>query len=99
MAYTSTDSDETHKSETLPSPMLVGFKTPSPGSKYVSHIDDQLGIGLKLRPHCDTVVLMVVNFSEEQFTVPKGTVLGVAQELLECLVVPTGEEESPVNGS
>lgn len=78
MAYICTASDETHKGETLPSPIPVGFKTPSPGSKYVSHIDRQLGIGLKLRPHCDTVVLMVVNFSEEQLRVPKGTVLGVA---------------------
>ena len=41
----------------------------------------------------------MVNFREEQLTVPKGTVLGVAQELSECLVVPTDEEESSVNGS
>ena len=36
---------------------------------------------------CDTVVLMVVNFSEEPLTVQKGTVLGVAQEISENLVV------------
>jgi len=79
--------------------MPVGFKAPTPVSKYVSHIDCQLGIGLKLRPLCDTVVLMVVNFSEEQLSVPKETVLDVAQELSEFLVVPTDEEESSVNGS
>jgi hypothetical protein len=65
----------------------------------VSHIDCQLRSGLKLRPYCDAVVLIVVNFSEEQFSVPKETVLGVAHELSECLFVPMDEEESSVNGS
>ena len=37
---------------------------------------------------CDTVVLMVINFSEEPLIVQKGTVLGVAQEISENLVVP-----------
>jgi hypothetical protein len=79
--------------------MPVGFKTPTPVSKYVSHIDCQLGIGLKLRPHRDTVVLVVVNFSEEQLSVPKEMVLGVAQEMSESFVVPADEEQSSVNSS
>jgi len=41
---------------------------------------------------------MVVNFSEEQLSLPKQTVLGVAQELSEFLVL-TDEEESSDNSS
>ena len=41
----------------------------------------------------DAVMLMVANFSEESLTLPKGTVIGIAQEISENLVVPTSSEE------
>jgi hypothetical protein len=40
------------------------------------------------------VVLMVANFSDKQLTVPKGTVLGVAQEISESLEVPVDQKKS-----
>jgi hypothetical protein len=42
---------------------------------------------------------MVVNFSEEELTVPKGTVLGIAQEMSESLVVPIDESVSTVKNA
>jgi hypothetical protein len=42
---------------------------------------------------------MVVNFREEVLTVPKGTVLGIAQEMSESLVVPLDEGVSTVKNA
>ena len=42
----------------------------------------------------DSVMLMVVNFSKEELTLPKGTVLGLAQEISENLVVSVSNEEN-----
>jgi len=37
---------------------------------------------------------MVVNFSKEELTLPKGTVLGLAQEISENLVASVSDEEN-----
>jgi hypothetical protein len=37
---------------------------------------------------------MIANFSEEELTLPKGTVLGVAQEISENLVSLSGEDDA-----
>ena len=38
-------------------------------------------------------MLMIANFSEESLTLPKGTVIGIAQEISENLVVPMSSDE------
>jgi hypothetical protein len=63
----------------------------------MTHVKTQGEKLVKGQP-CDTVVLMVVNFSEEPLTVQKVTVLGVAQEISENLVVPIDERDT-VNSS
>ena len=42
----------------------------------------------------DSIMLMVVNFSKEELTLPKETVLGLAQEISENLVVSVSNEEN-----
>jgi hypothetical protein len=42
---------------------------------------------------------MVVNFSEEELTLPKGTLLGIAKELSEKLVVSVSDEENADRGT
>ena len=42
----------------------------------------------------DSITLMVVNFSKEELTLPKGMVLGLAQEISENLVVSVSQEEN-----
>ena len=37
---------------------------------------------------------MIANFSEEELTLPKGTILGVAQEISENLVSGSDEEDA-----
>jgi hypothetical protein len=49
-------------------------------------------------PH-DTIVLIVANFSEEILTLPKGTVLGIAQEVSEILVVSVTDQENADEGT
>jgi hypothetical protein len=39
-------------------------------------------------------MLVIAKFSEEELTLPKGTILGVAQEISENLVVSVSEEEN-----
>ena len=41
----------------------------------------------------------VVNFSKEELTLPKGTVLGLAQEISENLVVSVSDEENADKGT
>jgi hypothetical protein len=40
----------------------------------------------------DAMMLMIANFSEEALTLPKGTVVGIAQEISENLVIPVDDE-------
>jgi hypothetical protein len=47
----------------------------------------------------DTIVLMVANFSEEIRTLPKGTVLGIAQEVSENLVVSVTDQVNAHEGT
>ena len=44
-------------------------------------------------------MLMVVNFSKEELTLPKGTILGIAQGISENLVVPVSDEENVDRGT
>jgi len=47
----------------------------------------------------DSLTLMVVNFSKEELTLPKGTVLELAQEISENLVVSVSDEENADRGT
>jgi hypothetical protein len=42
---------------------------------------------------------VVASFSDDKLTVPKGTAVGVAQQILESLVVPVDQEKSSDKGS
>ena len=44
-------------------------------------------------------MLMVVNFSKEELTLPKGTILGIAQGISENLVVSVSDEENVDRGT
>ena len=54
---------------------------------------------LETRYPCDSVMLMVVNFSKEELTLPKGTILGIAQGISEKLVVSVSDEENVDRGT
>jgi len=47
----------------------------------------------------DPVTLMIANFSEEELTLTKGTILGVAQEISENLVVSVSDKEDADRGT
>jgi len=47
----------------------------------------QLDSTPEIRYPPDSITLMMVNFSDEELTLPKGTILGVVQEISENLVV------------
>jgi hypothetical protein len=49
--------------------------------------------GAELSCPSDSVTLMVSHFSEEALTIPKGMILGVAQEVTENLVFATERSE------
>jgi hypothetical protein len=42
---------------------------------------------------------MIANFSDEELTLPKGTILGVAQEISKNLVVLASDEEDADRGT
>jgi hypothetical protein len=97
--YTSAASNETQKKEASASAKSTGFETHSSCSELESESSVAQRSNSELKQLCDRAVLMVADFSDEQLTVPKGTVLGVAQEILESLVIPVDQEESPDKGS
>ena len=47
----------------------------------------------------DSITLMIANFSEEELTLPKGTVLGLAQEISENLVVSFSDQGNADRGT
>jgi hypothetical protein len=53
----------------------------------------------EIRYPADSITLMVVNFSKEELTLPKGKVLGLAQEISENLVVSVSDEENADRGT
>jgi hypothetical protein len=42
---------------------------------------------------------MIAKFSEEELTLPKGTILGITQEISENLVVSVSDEEDADRGT
>ena len=58
-----------------------------------SKVNETKNSALETRYPSDTVMLMVVNFSKEELTLPKGTILGIAQSISENLVVSVSDEE------
>ena len=91
LTYTESTSGQPHRQEGQSFSRSPEFETRNVLSgSCMTHVKAQGEKLVKGQP-CDTVVLMVVNFSEEPLTVQKGTVLGVAQEISENLVVPIDE--------
>jgi hypothetical protein len=71
----------------------------SPDAPHDVNVIKQL-VGIpEIRYPPDSVTLMTANFSEEELTLPKGTILGVAQEIYENLVVSVSNEEDADRGT
>jgi len=59
----------------------------SPDVPHDFKVIKQLGGTPEIRYPPDSVTLIIANFNDEELTLPKGTILGVAQEISENLVV------------
>jgi hypothetical protein len=62
-------------------------------------VSKQLDGKPEIRYPPDSILLMVVNFSEEKLTLPKGMVLGLDQEISENLAVSVSDEENADRGT
>jgi hypothetical protein len=62
-------------------------------------VTKQLDGSPETRSRTDFIMLLIANFSEEELTLPKGTVLGIAQEISENLVVSVSDEEDADRGT
>jgi len=62
-------------------------------------VSKQLNSTLEIRYPPDSIMLMIANFSDEELTLPKGTILGVAQENSEKLVVSVSYEDDANRGT
>ena len=71
----------------------------SPDVPHDLKVSKQLDDTPEIRYPPDSVTLMIANFSDEELTLPKGTILGVAQEISENLVVSVSNEEDADKGT
>jgi len=71
----------------------------SPDVPHDLKVIKQLDGTPEIRYPPDSVTLMIANFSDEELTLPKGTILGVAQEIPENLVVSVSDEENTDKGT
>ena len=53
----------------------------------------------RIRYPPDSITLMIANFSDEELTLLKGTILGVTQEISENLVVSVSSEDDADRGT
>ena len=53
----------------------------------------------RIRYPPDSITLMSANFSDEELTLPRGTILGVAREISENLVVSVSSEDDADRGT
>jgi hypothetical protein len=65
----------------------------APDVTHDSKVSEQQDCNFETGYPSDSVMLIVVNFSEEKLTLPKGTILGIAQGISENLVVSVSDEE------
>jgi hypothetical protein len=71
----------------------------SPDVPHDLKVTKQLDGTPEIRFPPDSVTLMIANFSDEELTLPKGTILGVAQEISENLVVSASDVENADRGT
>jgi hypothetical protein len=71
----------------------------SPDVPHDLKVTKQLDGTPKIRYPPDSVMLMIANFSDEELTLNKGTILGVAQKISENLVVSVSDEENADTGT
>jgi len=62
-------------------------------------VSKQLDSTPEIRYPPDSITLMIANFSHDELTLPKGTILGVAQEVSENLVVSVNHEDDADRGA
>ena len=62
-------------------------------------VSEHLDSNPEIRYPPDSITLMIANFSDEELTLPKGTILGVAQEVSENLVVSVSYEDDTDRGT
>jgi len=62
-------------------------------------VSKQLDSTPEIRYPSDSIKLTIANFSDEELTLPKGTILGVAQNVSENLVVSVNHEDDADRGT
>jgi hypothetical protein len=62
-------------------------------------VSEHLGSTPEIRYPPDSITLMIANFSDEELTLPKGTILGAAQEVSGNLVVSVSYEDDADRGT
>jgi len=65
----------------------------APDVPHDLNVSKQLDSTPEIRYPPDSITLMIANFSDEELTLHKGTILGVAQEISENLVVSFNHED------
>ena len=65
----------------------------TPDVPHDLNVSKQLDSTPEIRYPPDSITLMIANFSDEELTLHKGTILGVAQEISENLVVSFNHED------
>ena len=87
-----------HKSrsagKSAPSAGCTQLNSHAPDVPHNSKVNEPKDSALETRDPSDSVMLMVVNFSKEELTLPKGTILGIAQGISENLVVSVIDDEN-----
>jgi len=74
------------------------LNTHAPDVPHDLKVTRQLDSTPEIRYPPDSITLMIVNFSYEELTLPEGTILGVAQEISENLVVSVSYEDDAERG-
>ena len=92
-----------HRSQPVGKSALSTFCTQlnmhAPDVPHDLKVSKQLDSTPEIRYPPDSITLMIANFSDEELTLHKGTILGVAQEISENLVVSFSYEDVPDRGT
>jgi len=71
----------------------------APDFPHDLEVSKQLDSTPEIRYPPNSITPMIANFSDEELTLPKGTILGVAQEVSENLVVSVNHEDDADRGT
>jgi len=80
--------------KSAPSTSCIELNIHAPDVPHDLKVSKQLDGTPEIRYPPDSVTPIIANFSDEKLTLPKVTILGVAQETYENLVVSVSDEEN-----